>query len=170
MWTQIRLLLRSSLIWVHTVCLYAKTSLKSLQEYSADDINRRHFQMQFFLVLLGLTLTMLITTATDDIYKKIRLVYVNLHEVLALFSLINTLRIDTCEQRQTPIGQLIRMQRMLTEPLHRPKWVRQSKANTSELVRHLIGTFTIRLHKKTFNLYHCLGKSRRRQTYIENSL
>ena len=36
-------------IWVHTVCLYAKLGLKSLQEYSADDINRRHFQMQFFL-------------------------------------------------------------------------------------------------------------------------
>ena len=32
-------------------CLpYAKLGLKSLQEYSADDINR-HFQMQFFLAL-----------------------------------------------------------------------------------------------------------------------
>ena len=40
---------RSSLIWVHTVCLYAKIGLISLQEYSADDINKRHFQMQFFL-------------------------------------------------------------------------------------------------------------------------
>ena len=39
---------RSSLTWVHTVCLYAKIGLKSLQEYSADDINR-HFQMQTFL-------------------------------------------------------------------------------------------------------------------------
>ena len=38
-----------SLIRVHTVCLYAKIGLKSLQEYSADDINRRHFQMQVFL-------------------------------------------------------------------------------------------------------------------------
>ena len=36
-------------IRVHTVCLYAKIDLKSLQEYSADDINRRHFQMQVFL-------------------------------------------------------------------------------------------------------------------------
>ena len=36
-------------IWVHTVCLYAKIGLKSLQEYSADDINRQHFQMQVFL-------------------------------------------------------------------------------------------------------------------------
>ena len=42
---------RSSLIWVHTVCLYAKIGLKSLQEYSADDINRRHFQIQVFLAL-----------------------------------------------------------------------------------------------------------------------
>ena len=42
---------RSSLIWVHTVSLYAKIGLKSLQEYSADDINRRHFQMQVFLAL-----------------------------------------------------------------------------------------------------------------------
>ena len=40
---------RSSLIRVHTVCLYAKIGLKSLQEYSPDDINRRHFQMQVFL-------------------------------------------------------------------------------------------------------------------------
>ena len=40
---------RSSVIWVYAVCLYAKIGLKSLQEYSADDINRRHFQMQVFL-------------------------------------------------------------------------------------------------------------------------
>ena len=38
--------LGASLIWVHTVCLYAKIDLKSLQEYSADHINRQHFQMQ----------------------------------------------------------------------------------------------------------------------------
>ena len=36
-------------IRVHTVSLYAKIGLKSLQEYSADDINRWHFQMQIFL-------------------------------------------------------------------------------------------------------------------------
>ena len=29
---------------VHTVCLYAKIGLKSLQEFSADDINRQHSQ------------------------------------------------------------------------------------------------------------------------------
>ena len=40
---------RSSLIWVHAVCQHAKIGLKSLQEYSAEDINRRHFQMQVFL-------------------------------------------------------------------------------------------------------------------------
>ena len=45
---------RSSLIWDHTVCLYAKIGLKSLQEYSADDINIRHFQMQVFLAFEGL--------------------------------------------------------------------------------------------------------------------
>ena len=36
-----------SVLRVHTVCLYAKIDLKSLQEYSADDINRQ--QMQVFL-------------------------------------------------------------------------------------------------------------------------
>ena len=41
--------LGASLIRVHTVCLYAKIDFKSLQEYSADDISRRHFQMQVFL-------------------------------------------------------------------------------------------------------------------------
>ena len=40
---------RSSLIRVHTVCLYAEIGLKSLQEYSADDINRQHFQMLVFV-------------------------------------------------------------------------------------------------------------------------
>ena len=40
---------RSSLIRAHAVCLYAKIGLKSLQEYSADDISRWHFQMQVFL-------------------------------------------------------------------------------------------------------------------------
>ena len=42
---------RCSLIWVQTVCLYAKIGLKSLQKYSADDIYRRHFQMQVCLAL-----------------------------------------------------------------------------------------------------------------------
>ena len=45
---------RSSLIRVHTVCLYAKMGFKSLQEYSADDINRRNFQIQVFLAFSGL--------------------------------------------------------------------------------------------------------------------
>ena len=45
---------RRSLIRVHTVCLYAKTGLKILQEYSADDINRRHLLMQVFLAFYGL--------------------------------------------------------------------------------------------------------------------
>ena len=44
-----------SLIRVHTVCLYAKIDLKSLQEYSADDKNRRYFQMQVFLGILWVT-------------------------------------------------------------------------------------------------------------------
>ena len=35
--------------FLQTVCLYAKEGLKSLQECSADDINRPHFQMQVFL-------------------------------------------------------------------------------------------------------------------------
>ena len=53
------------LIWVHTVCLYAKIGLKSLQEYSADDINRRHFQMQFFLALWGLKMLWHLTYAVQ---------------------------------------------------------------------------------------------------------
>ena len=33
-----------------------KIGLKSLQEYSVDDINRRHFKMQIFLAFKGLKL------------------------------------------------------------------------------------------------------------------
>ena len=58
---------RSSLIWVHNVCLYAKIGLKSLQEYSADDINRRHFQMQVLLGVLRVKNT--IQKLADDILK-----------------------------------------------------------------------------------------------------
>ena len=43
---------RSSPIRVHTVCWYAKIGLKSLQEFSADDINRRHFSDADFLGVL----------------------------------------------------------------------------------------------------------------------
>ena len=43
MWTQIRLLLRSSLIRVHTVCLYAKNRF----EKSARIFSRRHKQTTF---------------------------------------------------------------------------------------------------------------------------
>ena len=42
---------RSSLIRVHTVCLYAKIGLKSLQEYSADD-KQATFSDASFLVIL----------------------------------------------------------------------------------------------------------------------
>ena len=38
---------RSSLIWVHTVCLYAKIGLKSLQEYLADDVTDDIFRCRF---------------------------------------------------------------------------------------------------------------------------
>ena len=34
-----------------------KVCLKNLQEYSADDINRRHFQMQVFFAFLGLKMS-----------------------------------------------------------------------------------------------------------------
>ena len=64
MWTQIRLLL-----WVHTVCLYAKIGLKSLQKYSADDINRWHFQMQVFLGILRVKRLNLMHSIMDKIFS-----------------------------------------------------------------------------------------------------
>ena len=45
---------RSSLIRVHMFACMQKQVLKSLQEYSADDINRRHFQMKVFLAFYWL--------------------------------------------------------------------------------------------------------------------
>ena len=50
-WTYIRLV-RSSLIWVHTVSLYAKIGLKRWQEYSADDIKQMTFSDAGFLGVL----------------------------------------------------------------------------------------------------------------------
>ena len=38
--------------WVHTVCLYAKIGLKSLQEYSVDDIKQTTFSDAGFLGVL----------------------------------------------------------------------------------------------------------------------
>ena len=64
-----------SLIRVHTVCLYAKIGLKSLQEHSADDINRRFSDAGFLGILrvytlyTELTLKVPIKTTGDDILK-----------------------------------------------------------------------------------------------------
>ena len=46
-----------------------KVSLKSLQEDAADDINRRHFQMQIFLALLGLKHSELASVAQLDAHQ-----------------------------------------------------------------------------------------------------
>ena len=48
-WTQIRLLLRSSLFWVQAVCFYTLFVTNVRQLFAADDFSRRHFQMHFFL-------------------------------------------------------------------------------------------------------------------------
>ena len=41
-----------TLIWIHTVCLYAKIGLKSLQGYSADDIKQTTFSDAVFFCAL----------------------------------------------------------------------------------------------------------------------
>ena len=41
----------NSLIRVHTVCLYAKIDLKSLQEYSADDKQTSFLDLGFLAIL-----------------------------------------------------------------------------------------------------------------------
>ena len=87
----------SSLIRAHTVCLYAKIGLKSLQEYSADDINRRHFQMQVFWHFKGEPSKIVNKIVADDILiffyyflEKIRLCVScesdNSHKMQTLFS------------------------------------------------------------------------------------
>ena len=40
---------RSSLFWVHAVCLYTLFISYVRQLFAADDFSRRHFQMYFFL-------------------------------------------------------------------------------------------------------------------------
>ena len=58
-----------------------KIALRSLQEYSAEDINRRHFQMQFFLALYGLTfLHNLVMTSKKYIYTVV-LIIKNIYEL-----------------------------------------------------------------------------------------
>ena len=39
---------RSSLFWVHAVCLYTEFVSNVRQLFAADDFRRRHFQMHFF--------------------------------------------------------------------------------------------------------------------------
>ena len=58
---------RSSLIRVYTVCMYAKIGLKSLQEYSADDINRWIFSDAGFLGILRVTVNSLDFTVTEKV-------------------------------------------------------------------------------------------------------
>ena len=64
-WTQIRLLLEEQSDQ-GSHCLPVKIGLKCLLEYSADNINRRHFQMQVFLAVSGLTTDSPWTNAADD--------------------------------------------------------------------------------------------------------
>ena len=52
-WTPIRLLLRSSLFWIHTVSFYAWLVSNVRQLFAADDFSRRHF----FLALSGLRIS-----------------------------------------------------------------------------------------------------------------
>ena len=40
---------RSSLFWVHAVCFYTLFVSNVRQFFAADDFNRRHFQLHFFL-------------------------------------------------------------------------------------------------------------------------
>ena len=74
---------RSSLIRVHTVCLYAKIGLKSLQEYSADDINRRNFQNAGFLGILRVKMFLLSFSAKTE----------NSHKMLSYFSLKSEIKV-----------------------------------------------------------------------------
>ena len=48
---------KSNSVWTQ-IRLYAKIGLNSMQEYSADNINRWYFQMQVFLTFQGLSLYM----------------------------------------------------------------------------------------------------------------
>ena len=41
-----------AVIWVHIVCLYTKIGLKSLQEYSADDINSLLYHLLVILKVI----------------------------------------------------------------------------------------------------------------------
>ena len=51
-------------------------SLKSLQEDAADDISRRHFQMQIFLALYGLNIQNCHTLDNEfEIFKHLSLPY-----------------------------------------------------------------------------------------------
>ena len=40
---------RSSLFWVHAVCLYTEFVSNVRQLFAADDFSRQHFQIHFFL-------------------------------------------------------------------------------------------------------------------------
>ena len=48
-----------------------KIGLKSLQEYSVDDINRRHFQMQVFLAFLGVIYSFFQGQGLQNVFAKI---------------------------------------------------------------------------------------------------
>ena len=81
-----------------------KVCLKSLQEDAADDINRRHFQMQVFLALLGLT------KAIDDLL-------ISPHKRILWLPIRATLRGASNEDEQHMFCGEIRKKCLLDTPL-----------------------------------------------------
>ena len=67
-WTQIRLLLRSSLFWVHAICFYTLFVSNVRQLFAADNFSRRHFQMFFFLGALRVKMPILTCPAWLYVY------------------------------------------------------------------------------------------------------
>ena len=63
---------RSSLFWVHAVCFYTLFVSNGRQLFAADDLSRRHFQIQIFLGALKVKLFYLsIYTAVILIHSRL---------------------------------------------------------------------------------------------------
>ena len=89
-WRQIRLLLWSSLFWVHTVYFYLKFVSNVRQLFAADDFSRRHFQMHFFLGALRVKINReLIDVRNRGSYARDHFIWNLLNESSA--SLINVI-------------------------------------------------------------------------------
>ena len=91
---------RSSLFWVQAVCFYTLFASNARQLFAADDFNRRHFQMHFFLGALRVKLAIVASQCHCIIYLFIQVLFALFYTCFFILHLCVLCRVkNSCNTR-----------------------------------------------------------------------